>query len=127
MQSVRSYIRTQGMACAVINALLNPAIAWLGNRQMAFVPQRHHRGYRRDVHRPIAAGVAVRHTGIVRAEPMTTYRNDRGQEIGRAEKRGNTTIFYDAKGRRTGRAERRGSETIYFDASGRQIGTARPR
>jgi hypothetical protein len=37
-QSVRSYIRSQGVACAVINAVLNPAIAWLGNRQMAFVP-----------------------------------------------------------------------------------------
>jgi hypothetical protein len=38
MQSVRSYIRAQGVACAVINAMLNPAITWLGNRRMAFVP-----------------------------------------------------------------------------------------
>ncbi len=38
MQRVKSYIRTQGVACAVINAVLNPVIAWLGNRQMAFVP-----------------------------------------------------------------------------------------
>jgi hypothetical protein len=37
-QTVQSYIRSQGVACAVINAVLNPAIAWLGNRQMAFVP-----------------------------------------------------------------------------------------
>lgn len=37
-QPVQFYIRSQGMACAVINAVLNPAIAWLGNRQMAFVP-----------------------------------------------------------------------------------------
>jgi hypothetical protein len=37
-QPVRSYIRSQGLACAVINVVLNPAIAWLGNRQMAFVP-----------------------------------------------------------------------------------------
>jgi hypothetical protein len=37
-QRVPSYIRSQGVACAVINAVLNPAIAWLGNRQMAFVP-----------------------------------------------------------------------------------------
>ena len=38
MQPLRSYIQAQGVACAVINAVLNPAIAWLGNRQMAFVP-----------------------------------------------------------------------------------------
>jgi len=38
MQPVRSYIHAQGVTCAVINAVLNPAIAWLGNRQMAFVP-----------------------------------------------------------------------------------------
>ena len=38
MQSVRSYIRAQGVASAVINAVLNPAIAWLANRRMAFVP-----------------------------------------------------------------------------------------
>ena len=38
MQSVRSYIRAQGAVCAVINAVLNPALAWLGNRRMAFVP-----------------------------------------------------------------------------------------
>jgi len=37
MQSVRSYIHAQGVACAVINAVLNPAIAWLGNWRMAFV------------------------------------------------------------------------------------------
>jgi hypothetical protein len=35
---VQSNIRSQGVACAAINAVLNPAIAWLGNRQMAFVP-----------------------------------------------------------------------------------------
>ncbi|MEX3859072.1 multidrug efflux pump subunit AcrB [Paraburkholderia youngii] len=38
MQPVQSYIRAQGAACAVINAVLNPAITWLGNRRMAFVP-----------------------------------------------------------------------------------------
>jgi hypothetical protein len=38
MQSVRSYIHAQGVARAVINAVLNPAIAWLGNQRMAFVP-----------------------------------------------------------------------------------------
>jgi hypothetical protein len=38
MQSLRSYIRAQGAVCSVLNAVLNPAIAWIGNRQMAFVP-----------------------------------------------------------------------------------------
>jgi len=38
MRSVRSFIRAQGAVCAVLNAALNPAIAWIGNRQMAFVP-----------------------------------------------------------------------------------------
>jgi len=38
MQPVRSYIHAQGVNCAVVNAVLNPAIAWLGNRRMAFVP-----------------------------------------------------------------------------------------
>ena len=38
MQSVRSYIRAQAAVCAVINAVLNPVIAWLSNWQMEFVP-----------------------------------------------------------------------------------------
>jgi multidrug efflux pump subunit AcrB len=38
MQPLRSYIHAQGVAAAVINAVLNPAITWLGNRRMAFVP-----------------------------------------------------------------------------------------
>ena len=38
MQPIRSYIHAQGVAAAVINAVLNPAITWLGNRRMAFVP-----------------------------------------------------------------------------------------
>jgi hypothetical protein len=38
MQPVRSYIHAQGVNCAVINAVLNPAIAWLSNRRMAFLP-----------------------------------------------------------------------------------------
>lgn len=38
MTRAGAYIRTQGIVCAVINAVLNPALAWLGNRQMRFVP-----------------------------------------------------------------------------------------
>jgi hypothetical protein len=38
MQPVASYIRTQGMICAVINVVLNPVVAWLGYRQLDFVP-----------------------------------------------------------------------------------------
>ena len=38
MQPVDSYIRTQGINCAVINMVLNPVVAWLGNRQMDFMP-----------------------------------------------------------------------------------------
>ena len=36
MQPVRSHIRAQAMTCAVMNAVLNPAVAWLGDRRMAF-------------------------------------------------------------------------------------------
>jgi uncharacterized membrane protein YhdT len=38
MQSVNAFIRTQGITCAIINIVLNPVIAWLGNRQMNFMP-----------------------------------------------------------------------------------------
>src|SRR5215472_8746511 len=38
MQTIGSFIHAQGVACAVINAVLNPAIAWLVNQRMAFVP-----------------------------------------------------------------------------------------
>lgn len=33
-QALRGYIRTQGIIAAIINAVLNPGLAWLGNRQM---------------------------------------------------------------------------------------------
>ena len=38
MQPVASYIRTQGVICAVINVVLNPVVAWLSYRQLDFVP-----------------------------------------------------------------------------------------
>ena len=37
-QSVGAYIRTQGINAAIINAVLNPVLAWLGNRKMEFMP-----------------------------------------------------------------------------------------
>jgi hypothetical protein len=36
-KTVSMYIRSQGIAAAVFNMVLNPAFAWLGNRKMAFV------------------------------------------------------------------------------------------
>ena len=38
MQPVDAYIRTQGINCAVINIVLNPVVAWLGNRPLNFKP-----------------------------------------------------------------------------------------
>jgi hypothetical protein len=38
MQQINAYIRTQGIACAVINMVINPVVAWVGNRPMNFVP-----------------------------------------------------------------------------------------
>ena len=38
MPPLNSYIRTQGITCAVINMVLNPVLAWFGNRQMDFMP-----------------------------------------------------------------------------------------
>jgi hypothetical protein len=37
-QSLNAYIRTQGICAAIINAVLNPVLAWLGNRKMEFMP-----------------------------------------------------------------------------------------
>jgi hypothetical protein len=60
------------------------------------------------------------------AEPHTrTFYNDKGQAIGRAEKRGGTTIYFDDKGQRTGRTERRGDQTIYLNERGQRIGTSK--
>lgn len=37
-EPIKSYIRSQGIGAAVGNIVLNPAFAWLGNREMAFTP-----------------------------------------------------------------------------------------
>jgi hypothetical protein len=37
-QPVGSFIRTQGIICALFNLVLNPLAAWLLNRQMSFMP-----------------------------------------------------------------------------------------
>jgi len=34
----RVFARRQGLVAAIINAMLNPFLAWLGNREMVFVP-----------------------------------------------------------------------------------------
>jgi hypothetical protein len=63
------------------------------------------------------------------AEPQSkTFYNDRGQEIGRSEKRGGSTIYLDEKGARTGHSEKRGDgTTIYYDERGLRIGTTKER
>jgi hypothetical protein len=64
--------------------------------------------------------------GVVRAEPLTVFRNDRGQVTGYGERRGNTTTFSNSLGQQTGRSERLpDGTTIFYDAMGRQIGSAR--
>ncbi len=37
-QSVKAYIQTQGINAAIINAVLNPVLAWFANRKMEFMP-----------------------------------------------------------------------------------------
>jgi len=38
LQPVDAFIRAQGLTAAIINMVVNPALAWLGNQKMAFVP-----------------------------------------------------------------------------------------
>jgi hypothetical protein len=64
--------------------------------------------------------------GHVRAEPVTVFRNDKGQVIGYGEKRGNTTTYSNEKGQQTGRADRSKDGTIrFYDEKGRNVGSAR--
>jgi len=37
-EPIKSYIRSAGLGAAVPNMVINPALAWLTNRQMKFVP-----------------------------------------------------------------------------------------
>jgi cbb3-type cytochrome oxidase subunit 3 len=55
------------------------------------------------------------------AEQRTIY-NDKGQEIGRVEKRGNETQFFNNKGQDLGRAERGNNGTTFIDNMGREVG-----
>jgi hypothetical protein len=60
------------------------------------------------------------------AEPLTVYRNDKGQITGYGERRGNTTTFENSLGQNVGRAEQRRDGTVqFYDAQGRQTGSAR--
>jgi hypothetical protein len=62
------------------------------------------------------------------AEPLTTFRNDKGQVTGYSEWRGNTTTFSNERGQSTGRAERqRDGTTIFYDSMGRMIGSSKDR
>jgi hypothetical protein len=70
--------------------------------------------------------LAVLLFGSAQAEDSKTFRNERGQEIGRSITRGNTTTLKDAMGREIGRSERRGDgTTIYYDERGRSLGSSR--
>ena len=60
-----------------------------------------------------------------RARPAR--RNTLGQEVGRAERQGAKTTFYDRMGRQIGRADHQNGTTTYYDNMGRQIGTPRER
>jgi hypothetical protein len=64
--------------------------------------------------------------GVVRAEPLTVFKNDRGQVTAYGERRGNTTTFSNERGQSVGRAERRPDGTTnFYDSMGRIIGTSR--
>jgi hypothetical protein len=66
--------------------------------------------------------------GLARAEPQSqTFRNDLGQQLGRADRHGNTTIFRNERGQETGRAEfRPDGTTIYFNERGQRTGSSSP-
>jgi hypothetical protein len=56
-----------------------------------------------------------------------TFRNDQGQQTGRADRHGNTTTFKDPQGRETGRAESRpDGSVIYFNERGQRTGSSSP-
>jgi hypothetical protein len=60
------------------------------------------------------------------AQPLTTFRNDRGQVTGYATTRGNVTTFTNPFGQQTGRAERSRDGTVrFFNERGQQTGTTR--
>jgi hypothetical protein len=64
--------------------------------------------------------------GSAQGEESKTFRNERGQEIGRSITRGNTTTLKDEKGREIGRSERRDDgTTIFFNQRGQEIGSSR--
>jgi hypothetical protein len=77
----------------------------------------------------LAAAILAALALPVAAEPQSrTFRNEKGQEIGRSVTRGNTTTFSNEKGQQTGRAERRpDGSTNYYDERGRMIGSSRGR
>jgi hypothetical protein len=79
----------------------------------------------------LAAALAVASPARAYAEPQSqsrTFKNDRGQEIGRSITRGSTTVHKDAMGREIGRSERKSDGTTnYYSNDGRMIGSTRER
>jgi len=67
--------------------------------------------------------------GHVRAEERTrTLYNDKGQVTGTGTTRGNTTTFSNERGQSVGRAERRPDGTTnFYDSMGRMIGSSKDR
>ncbi len=65
-------------------------------------------------------------TTIARGEPLTTFRNDRGQVTGYGQTQGNTTTYKNERGQEVGRAIRQQDGSIlFYDSKGRSIGSAR--
>jgi hypothetical protein len=56
---------------------------------------------------------------------LRTFYNDKGQVIGQATTRGNTTTFSNDKGQSVGRAERHGDTTTFYNEKGQITGTSR--
>ena len=73
----------------------------------------------------VAALILVLASTAAMAEPLQTFKDANGREIGRSVSDGRNTVFYDAMGRNTGRSVTSGNTTTVYDQMGRQTGTIR--